>query len=81
MAWIEQVPTDEATGRLAKIYSQAEERAGGVANILRVMSMRPRSLANMMQFYMAEMFGDSALSRSEREMLATVTSWANDCHY
>ena len=45
------------------------------------MSMRPRSLANMMQFYMAEMFGDSALSRSEREMLATVTSKAQDCFY
>jgi AhpD family alkylhydroperoxidase len=27
------------------------------------------------------MFGPSGLSRAEREMLATVTSWANRCFY
>jgi len=27
------------------------------------------------------MFGDSPLSRAHREMIAVVTSQANDCHY
>ena len=34
-----------------------------------------------MQMYRATMFGPSGLSRAEREMLATVVSWANHCFY
>ena len=34
-----------------------------------------------MKFYGAVMFGASPLSRVQREMLAVVTSRANDCFY
>jgi len=34
-----------------------------------------------MQLYRATMFGPSRLSRADREMLATVVSWANRCFY
>ena len=34
-----------------------------------------------MEMYRVTMFGPSGLSRAEREMLATVTSWANHCFY
>jgi len=81
MAWIEQVPVDEATGELRRIYEGGIARVGTVANIIRVMSRRPRSLGNMMRFYVDVMMGESSLTRSEREMLATVTSRANDCFY
>ena len=37
MAWIHQVPIDEATGELKKIYDGGSSRIGGVANIIRVM--------------------------------------------
>ena len=82
MAWIRQVPHEEATGQLKKIYDGGVERAGEVANIIRVMSLRPRPLGMMMEFYMHTMLGPkSALSRYEREMLATVTSQCNSCFY
>ena len=34
-----------------------------------------------MEMYKAIMFGPSGLTRAERELLATVTSRHNDCHY
>ena len=34
-----------------------------------------------MDLYRAIMFGESALTRAERELLAVVVSCANDCHY
>lgn len=82
MAWIRQVPFEEATGLLRTIYDGGVGRIGEVAGIIRVMSLRPRSLAGMMKFYVEEMLGaDSELTRAERELLATVTSKVNDCFY
>ncbi len=82
MAWIRQVPYDEATGELRKIYDAGVGRIGEVANIIRLMSLRPRGLGLMMQFYVEQMLGgDSELSRPERELLATVTSQVNGCFY
>jgi alkylhydroperoxidase family enzyme len=34
-----------------------------------------------MELYKGIMFGQSKLSRQERELLATVVSRENDCHY
>jgi alkylhydroperoxidase family enzyme len=34
-----------------------------------------------MQLYREIMFGESGLSRQERELLATVASAEQDCHY
>lgn len=81
MAWIEQVSEDAASGRLAEIYAAARQRAGGVANIIRVLSLRPTLLDSFLQFYLDLMQGPSTLSRTERELLATVTSQANQCFY
>lgn len=81
MAWIEQVSDDAAEGQLAKIYAAAHERAGGVANIIRVMSLRPKPLGTFMNLYVQLMIGDTAVSRADKEMLATVTSQVNDCFY
>ena len=38
MAYIELVPESDAEGELAGVYAAARERAGRVANILKVMS-------------------------------------------
>jgi uncharacterized peroxidase-related enzyme len=81
MAWIAMVGTDAAEGRLAKIYRRATARAGGVANILRIHSLNPPALEAHMGLYQAVMFGDSELSRAEREMIAVLVSHTNGCHY
>ncbi len=72
---------DEATGLLASEYDSAIGRAGKIFNIVKAMSLRPETLQASMEMYKTIMFGPSSLSRAERELLATVTSSANDCHY
>lgn len=81
MAWIQTVRPEEATGPLRAIYDEAVRRAGRVFNILRVQSLNPPALAASTRFYTTLMHGPSSLSRIERETIATVTSWANDCFY
>jgi uncharacterized peroxidase-related enzyme len=81
MAWIKMVEPEEATGELKTEYDNAVERAGKAFNILKVQSLNPRALRASMAMYLATMHGHSGLSRAERELLATVVSWANRCFY
>ena len=81
MAHIELVSDDAAEGRLRQIFDAAIERAGRVANIVRTMSPNPPVLEASMGLYLQTMKGRSGLTRKEREMLAAVTSRANDCYY
>ena len=75
------IEVDEATGELKLEYDAAIGRAGKVFNIVKAMSLSPRVLARSIELYREIMFGDSELSRTDRELLATVVSRANDCHY
>lgn len=81
MAWIRTVSPEEATGRLKLVYDAAVRRAGRVFNILRVQSLNPPVLEASINLYLAAMQGPSSLSRADREMLATITSRANNCFY
>jgi alkylhydroperoxidase family enzyme len=72
---------DEATGLLKEEYDAAVGRAGKVFNIVKAMSLRPGVLQRSIELYREVMFGPSGLSRRERELLATVVSRANECHY
>ena len=81
MPHIRLIEEDEADGLLKEEYDAAVERAGKVFNILKAMSLNPAVLQASMQLYRAIMFGESGLSRRERELIATVTSSAQDCHY
>jgi uncharacterized peroxidase-related enzyme len=72
---------DEATGELRAEYDAAIARAGKVFNIVKSMSLRPGVLRRSLELYKGIMFGPSGLSRRERELLATVVSRANECHY
>jgi alkylhydroperoxidase family enzyme len=44
-------------------------------------SLNERALQGHLDLYRAVMFGESPLSRAEREAIAVVVSAANDCHY
>ncbi len=81
MPWIKVIEPESATGELKQEYDAAVERAGKVFNILKVQSLNPAALRASMQLYRTTMFAPSGLSRAEREMLATVVSWANHCFY
>ena len=81
MAHLDLVDPDDATGPLRDEYDAAVARAGRVYNIVRSMSLRPGVLKQSMEMYRAIMFGPSGLTRAERELLATVVSATNECHY
>lgn len=55
-----------------------ERRAG---NILASHSLNPEAVAAHIALYRTIMFGESPLTRSEREAIAVAVSAANDCHY
>ena len=81
MAYIEQVSESSASGRIGQVYEAAKSRAGGVANILKVMSQDAATLEASMRFYITLMKSDNALSKARKEMLAAVVSNVNDCYY
>ncbi len=81
MAWIDIVSEKDATGDLARQYNAAVNRAGKVFQIVRLQSLRPDIMRTFMELYIKVMHGPSGLTRSEREMVATVVSKTNHCHY
>ncbi len=82
MAWIETVDPEDASGLLERLYAAAVKRAGKVFNVIRLQSPRPEVLRVSTQLYREVMHSSkSPLSRARREMIATVVSRANDCHY
>ena len=81
MAFIRQVEEHEATGVLEKVYEGCRDRAGSVANIIKVMSRDARTTQTSMQLYVSLMKSPNALSPSRREMLAAVVSNVNLCYY
>ena len=81
MAYIDLVKPEDAVGLVQVEYEKGIRRSGRVYNILKIMSRSPQALQTSMRMYLAIMFGESELSRAQREMLAAVVSWTNDCFY
>ena len=82
MPYIRVIPVEEATGLLKRLYDNALRRAGRVWNIVSIMSLRPRTMqAAIDGMYATIMFGESGLSRAQREMIAVVVSAVNRCPY
>jgi len=81
MPWINQIAIEEATGLLKSEFDKALQRAGRVWHIVHIMSLNPHILRDSIAFYISAMMGESPLSRVQREMLATVVSFENHCHY
>jgi len=82
MAWIRTIAPADAAGLLRTLYDAAVARAGRVYGIIRLQSLQPRVLRASTALYAELMHApDGALSRARREMIATVVSRANACHY
>ena len=81
MAFLRLITESEATGTIKRLYDSALGRAGYIANIIRLMSRDAASAEASIQFYLRLMKSDNALSRGQKELLATVVSSINDCYY
>ncbi len=81
MAFVPTLPPEQSDGLLRRLYDAAIRRAGKVFQINRVQSSRPRVLQASTRLYMEVMYGESSLTRAQREMIATVVSTTNHCYY
>lgn len=82
MAWIQTVDESAATGIVKEEYDAAVARAGRLYNIVRLFSVRPNSMRAFVELYKVVMHDpESPLTRAQREMIATVVSKVNHCHY
>ena len=81
MTWVRTVDPNEAEGTVKTLYEGVQTARGFVPNIVRSTTIRPDLTRAWMGLYTTVMFGASELSRAQREMLATVVSVANRCHY
>ena len=81
-AWIATIDEAVADDALAAAYAQsATKSTGRVAHILKVHSLNPQSLLDHRALYCTLMFGPSPLKRYQREMIGTLVSALNGCHY
>jgi len=81
MPYIEKVQPEDADGLLDRVFQARTKSAGRLWEIVAIQSLNPESLRESMRLYGQVMSGESPLSRAQREMIAVVTSQANECHY
>ena len=81
MAYIDTIEIEDAEGIVKQEYDKGVQRSGRGFNILKIMSLSPAVLKESIRMYLAIMYGESELSRAQREMLATVVSQVNHCYY
>jgi len=81
VAFIDYIPYDEASPELQELYRRYGGADNTPANIIRIAGHNPKAMEAHMTFYRAIMFGDSPLTRQQREMIGVVVSAINNCHY
>jgi hypothetical protein len=81
MAWIKTTSEPNANGKLKEAYDTIRQRMPAVPNIMQSLSLKPEVLRAVASVFTTGTFGSSSLSRVQEEMIATVVSSLNQCHY
>ncbi len=81
MAFIKVPGPNEAGSFLKARYAATAKNGTKPANIVTIQGHNDRVLKSSMLFFRDLMFGELPLSRAPREMIATVVSIVNGCHY
>jgi uncharacterized peroxidase-related enzyme len=81
MSWISEIDEDKAEGKLKELYRRIAGERGKVANVLKVHSLNPQALEDHLNFYENLIYGDIAIPREQREMIAVAVSVTNKSHY
>lgn len=79
MAWIDIIPAEKATGALSRVYDKMQIESGPIFAPYEVMTLNGPALLALEAFQHAVRFEDSPLSRTQREMIATLVSGLADC--
>jgi hypothetical protein len=83
MAYIKTIAPKRATGETAQVYRYLTRMLGGdafAARIVQMFSLSPASMRRMIRSWELTMWY-AGRPRAERELLASVISRLNDCHY
>ena len=81
MPWIKTIEENDASGTLKNIYKEINTKRGKISNIMKIHSLNPKVMKSHMDLYINLMFGQSGLSREEREFIAIIVSVINNCEY
>jgi uncharacterized peroxidase-related enzyme len=81
MSWLKAVSEEQATGELKAFYKDFKEKRGKIANIVTAQSLNPAAMKDNMGLYLTLVYGQSDLTREQRELLATVVSAFNGSRY
>ena len=84
MTNIKLINEDQAEGELGTLYADwlaANPNRDRVPEILKCFSQRPDVLRSMLELTYPLHFSDGHLTRRTKEMIATLVSGLNQCHY
>jgi uncharacterized peroxidase-related enzyme len=81
MPWIRVINEAEASGKLDEAYKEIGKKRGKLSNIMKIHSLNPDAMKKHMELYLTLMFGQSGLSREEREIITLAVSTTNSCEY
>ncbi|MEN8234447.1 MAG: carboxymuconolactone decarboxylase family protein [Actinomycetota bacterium] len=81
MPYIDEIEPHDAIGVTRREYEAALRRGGRIWNIVSIMSQNGPAMRDSMRMYGTLLYGESPLSRAQREMIAVVTSQVNECVY
>jgi hypothetical protein len=79
MAWIDVIPAEDATGDLLQVYIDHEIDNGPIFPPYEVLTNNGPALLALTRFQHSVRFGDSPLTRFQREMIATLSTGLDDC--
>lgn len=80
-AWIRILLGEAQTPELRRLYEELRLPADSLDHILAIHSLNPDSLRGHYLLYRTLMYGQSTLSRTERELVAVSVSARNHCLY
>ena len=83
MAYINWVEESQAQGEIKSVYENIykKDNRTNVADILKCFSTHPKLLQKIDEISDLVHFQDQYLDRKTKEMIATLTSGLNNCHY
>ncbi|MFQ5452729.1 MAG: peroxidase [Candidatus Zixiibacteriota bacterium] len=81
MAFIKYISFEDASPELQALYIKFGGPQKVPANIIRIAGHNPQAMEGHVSLYRAIMFGQSSITRHQREMIAVIVSVFNKCHY
>jgi alkylhydroperoxidase family enzyme len=84
MPYIQWIDEDQAEGELGSLYADwlaANPNRDTVPEILKCFSQRSDVLRSVLELTYPLQFADGHLTRRTKEMIATLVSGLNQCHY